>query len=200
MCADPSAKLPPVFFGKYLFHAEITDDCGLIDEPTFVKSPTGNKPVFLKYYKRMAKYLRQAVSELEAAQPLVPERHALAFEAESSSIRWFYHTARTEANFYASCQIRDSLLALRGKKNLSDDQKMKATQRYQDWLAILKDEQENARVALPLVQRDMRLDCYYGGDHTFPHAADMIKAKLARIKEEIEIFLPSLKVAIMENR
>jgi hypothetical protein len=200
MCADPSAELPRVFFGKYLFHAEVTDADGLKDEPTFVRSPTGNVPVFQMYYEKMAEHLRQAVSELDAAHPLVPERHSLAFEAESSPIRWFYHTARTEANFYASCRLRDRLLALRGKKKLSGDEKQKAGKLYQDWIAILKDEQQNARAALPLVQRDMRLDFYYGGDHTFPHAADMIKAKLARIKEEIEVFLPSVSATIMVDR
>ncbi|MBN1909970.1 MAG: hypothetical protein JW818_09545 [Pirellulales bacterium] len=196
MCADPSVELPRVFYGKYLFHAEMTEADGLKDTPTFITSPRGNVRVFEAYYKKMTDELRQAVAELDATQPLVPKQHALTFEAESSSIRWFYHTTRTVANFYTSCRLRDRLLVLREKEALSDEERIRGEKLCDEWLAVLKDEQENAQAALPLVQRDMRLDFYYGGDHTFPHAADMIRAKLERLQEEIKVFVPSVKAAL----
>jgi hypothetical protein len=61
------------------------------------------------------------------------------------------------------------------------------------WRKILEDERENTREAVPLIQQDMRLDCYYGGDHTFPHGEKMIQAKLAILHQEITEYLPSLQ-------
>ncbi|MEM2936144.1 MAG: hypothetical protein QW231_03085, partial [Candidatus Bathyarchaeia archaeon] len=75
MCADPTAKLPEVFYGLYLFRAEITDAEGLKRHPTFVTSPTGNVPVFGKFYRQMEALLKKAADEIEAASPLVPDRH-----------------------------------------------------------------------------------------------------------------------------
>ncbi len=203
MCADPKAEVPKVFYGRYLFHAEIADAEGLKVEPTFVRSPTGNVPVFGMFYRRMEELLKRAVDEMAAAEPLVPQRCRLMFDAEDSPVRWFYHTARTEANFYESCQLRDQLLAfaeqngshpLRAKRDgtitllsLGD-----ARLAYQRWREVLMDEKANATMALPLMEADMRLDWYYGGDHTFPHGADMIRAKLELIEREIGEFLPAL--------
>ena len=44
---------------------------------------------------------------------------------------------------------------------------------------------------MEIMQADMRLDFYYGGDHTFPHLGDMLAAKLDLLEAEIEVFLPS---------
>ena len=57
---------------------------------------------------------------------------------------------------------------------------------------VLLDEQANARAALPVMEADMRLDPYFGGDHTFSHGADMLRAKLTLIEQEIDVFLPAL--------
>jgi hypothetical protein len=38
----------------------------------------------------------------------------------------------------------------------------------------------------------MRLDFYYGGDHTFSHGGEMIRAKLQILEKEIDGFLPAL--------
>jgi hypothetical protein len=38
----------------------------------------------------------------------------------------------------------------------------------------------------------VRLDCKYGGDHTFSHTADMIRAKLGILESEIAGVLPAL--------
>jgi hypothetical protein len=57
---------------------------------------------------------------------------------------------------------------------------------------VLLDEKANAVEALPVMEADMRLDFYYGGDHTFSHGAEMIRAKLHILEKEIDEFLPSL--------
>ncbi len=192
MCADPDAKLPEVFYGRYLFHAEIVDADGLKLEPTFVTSPTGNVPVFGMYYRRMEELLRLAADEMAAARPLVPERCRLMFDAEDSPVRWFYHTARTEANFYESCQLRDRLLAFAAQESRTEHQIADARRDYERWREVLLDEKANATEALPVMESDMRLDFYYGGDHNFSHGADMIRAKLEIIDHEINEFLPTL--------
>jgi hypothetical protein len=191
MCADPSAPVPDIFSGYYLFMAEMTDAEGLKARPTFVRSPTGNVPVFGRFYRKMEDHLRQAVAALEAAAPLVPPRCQLMFEAEASATRWFYHTARTEANFYESCQIRDRLLAL-APGSLSAAQGQEAGQQLARWRQLLEDEQHNAEQALPVAEADVRLDCYYGGDHTFSHTADMLRAKLKLLEQETKEWLPVL--------
>jgi len=192
MCADPEAKLPEVFYGRYLFHAEIADTEGLKLEPTFVTSPTGNVAVFGKFYRQMEACLKRAVDEMAAAKPLVPERCRLTFGAEDSPIRWFYHTARTEANFYESCQLRDRLLALAAREIKDPEQIAEARRIYGRWRDVLLDEKANANEALPVMEADVRLDFYYGSDHTFSHGADMIRAKLELIDREINEFLPAL--------
>ena len=57
---------------------------------------------------------------------------------------------------------------------------------------VLLDEKANAEAALPLVEKDMRLDCYYGMDHTFSNAADMIRTKLELLDIESEAILPEI--------
>ena len=39
---------------------------------------------------------------------------------------------------------------------------------------------------------DMRLDFYFGGDHSFSHGVDVLKAKLKIIDTELNDFLPKL--------
>jgi hypothetical protein len=138
---------------------EMTDADGAKANPTFYTSPSGDVPVFGRYYRKMEAELQLAVQALEQAAKLVPERCRPGFNAESSSIRWFYHTARAQANFYESCQIRDRLA---GEIKSTEAQKLLAR-----WREVLQDERENAAAALPLMQADMRLDWYYGGDHSF---------------------------------
>ena len=45
---------------------------------------------------------------------------------------------------------------------------------------------------MPIIAADVRLDAYYGGDHTFSHTADMLQAKLEILEVELTQFLPSL--------
>ncbi len=201
MCADPKATLPEVFYGRYLFMAEMTDSEGVKLRPTFVTSPTGNVPVFGKMYRKMEELLGKAVKELEQSEPLVEERHQLTFRSETTPIRWFYHTARTEANFYESCQLRDYFQTLMDAGILSATQTTSAEQSWRRWKEVLEDELANTQAALPIMETDMRLDFYFGGDHTFSHGSDMLKAKLEILQKEIEEYLPSIatKLGISER-
>ncbi|MFH1738239.1 MAG: hypothetical protein ABIH23_04480 [bacterium] len=192
MCADPEAKLPQVFYGRYLFRAEITDSEGLAFHPTFFTSPRGDVPVFEKYYRQMEALLKQAADCINEAAPLTPDRYRLTFDAEASPIQWFYRTARTEANFYESCQLRDRLLAIASQESKSPDDIAEARAKYRRWKELLLDEKDNTAKALPVMEADMRLDFYYGGDHTFEHGTKMIQAKLDIIDQEINEFLPGV--------
>ncbi len=202
MCADLKATLPEVFYGYYLFMAEMTDSEGVKLRPTFVTSPTGNVPVFGGMYRKMEGLLGQATAELDQAEPLVEQRHQLTFRAESSPLRWFYHTARTEANFYESCQLRDRLAALSDAGVPSGTQAIEAEQAWRRWKDVLENELENTQEALPIMEADMRLDFYFGGDHTFPHGSDMLKAKLEILHKEVEEYLPGIagKLGIGERK
>ena len=186
MCADPRATVPPTFYGQMLYQAEMTDDEGLKLQPTFLTSARGGA-VHGRLHRQMQHLLRQAVDQIDAAGPLVPARCRTMFGSEASAIRWLYHAARTQANFSESCQIRDGLVA--GKVGGAGEFR----RLYDRWLALLKDEKANAQAALPVMEGDVRLDFYFGGDHAYPHGADMIRAKIKLIDAEIKKFLPSLK-------
>ncbi|HVT30476.1 MAG TPA: hypothetical protein VHE81_20875 [Lacipirellulaceae bacterium] len=192
MCAQRERPLPQVFYGQYLFHAEAKDSEGLTKEPTFLTSPNNNLPAFADLYRKMKDALAQAAADMHDSAPLVDDRHRLTYDAEAWPILWFYHTARTHSNFYESCRLRDALTALSAKPNLSAREKADAMAMLAAWKNVLEDERQNTKQALPLVQHDMRLDPYYGGDHTFSHGAQMIEAKLAILQQEIDDYLPSL--------
>ncbi|MHB8861242.1 MAG: beta-N-acetylhexosaminidase family protein [Pirellulaceae bacterium] len=193
MCISPVEPLPEVFYGQFLFMGETTDAEGLALRPIFVTSPSGNVPIFGKFYRQMEVCLRHAVLELESADPLVPERNRRTFEAECSPIRWFYHTARTQANFYESCPLRDALLEFADRPDKEEADRDRIRAMFERWKQVLWDEKANAEEALPVVEADMRLDCYYGIDHAFPHTADMIRAKLDLLTREINETLPGIE-------
>ncbi len=199
MCADPKAALPEVFYGQYLFHAEIKDSEGLKKEPTFITSPAGNRHVWGESYRTMKDSLAGAAAKIRAAQPLVDDRHRLTFDAEAGPILWFYHTVRTHSNFYESCQLRDAVLAIINKPDMSANEKAEVTKKLVRWKDVLMDELENSREAAPLLQQDMRLDPYYGGDHTFSHGEAMIDAKLGILQKEMSEYLPSLAEKIAQS-
>lgn len=193
MCVDPDAKLPQVFYGQYLFLAEMSDSEGLPARPTFFTSPRGDVPVFLRMYRQMEAKLKSAVEAIETAAPLVPERCKLMFDSDASAVRWFYHTARAHANFYESCQLRDALRALAKSETKTPEQIETAKRQFKRWREVLLDEKANAEAALPVMEADVRLDWYYGGDHTFPHGTDMIREKLRILDGEISKALPELE-------
>jgi hypothetical protein len=193
MCADAAAPQPDIFNGRYLFHAEMQDEAGLKKEPTYQRSPGGNVAAFGEFYRRMKNCLSHAADDIRAATPLVDARHRLTFDAEAWPILWFYHTARTHSNFYESCKLRDAIAALSKKTALTSVEKADATRMLARWKEVLQDELKNTAEALPLIQSDMRLDPYYGGDHTFSHGEKMMDAKLTILKKEISEHLPSLE-------
>jgi hypothetical protein len=199
MCANPSAPLPEVFYGQYLFHAEIKDAEGLKKEPTFITSPTGNIPIWGRAYRRMKEHLADAAADIRAAQPLVDERHRLTFDAEAGPVLWFYHTARTHSNFYESCQLRDAVLAIVNKPTIAATDRAIANQKLDRWKSVLEDELAYTREAAPLLKNDMRLDPYYGGDLTFSHGERMIEAKQSILQSEISQYLPSLAAKLAKT-
>ena len=199
MCVDPDAKLPDVFYGQYLFLAEMSDSEGLPPRPTFFTEARGNVPVFLRMYREMEAKLKSAVEEIDAAKNDVPERCKLMFDSDASAIRWFYHTARAHANFYESCQLRDALRALAKSESKTPEQIETAKKQFSRWREVLLDEKANAEAALPVMEGDVRLDWYYGGDHTFPHGADMIREKLRIIQGEIDTIVPALEKKALAN-
>jgi len=114
------------------------------------------------------------------------------FDAEDVPIRWFFHTARTQANFYESCELRDRLLASVDQENNSPEAVAEAGRLLGRWREVLLDERENATQAASVVASDMRLGFYYSEQHLFAHAADMIRAKLDLLEKEIDEVLPGL--------
>lgn len=191
MCCDPEAELPRVFYGQYLFRAEATPEEGLELRPTFIRSPREEDGKFERSYRRMEALLAEAARSCEAAAEEAPERCRLQLDAECSSIRWFYRTARTHANFYESCRLRDLLLA--GIPPRAAESALALEQ----WRRVLEDELRNTEAALPLMEADMRLDWYYGGDHTFPHGVEMLRAKRELLRCELDTFLPAVAARLI---
>jgi hypothetical protein len=144
----------------------------------------------------MEKHLQQAATTIRETSAHVDDRHRLTFDAEAVPILWFYHTARTHANFYESCQLRDAVTALAGKSPRSPEETESARMLIARWKQVLEDERQNTSDALPLIRRDMRLDPYYGGDHTFSHGEEMIGAKLELLETELSNYLPSLEARL----
>jgi hypothetical protein len=190
MCTDPAAELPEVFYGRYLFWAELTPEEGLKLRPTFITSPRGDAPKFERLYRRMEGELAQAAEAIEAARPLVPQHCRLTFDAEASSTLWFYRTCRTHANFYESCRLRDGLRGYARHDPASSQSDGGIREHYRRWRDVLTDERDNTAAALPLAEADVRLDFHYGGDHTFSHTSDMIRAKLGILDHELSTVLP----------
>ena len=194
MIADKSVKVPELFDGYYLFLAEKKLSDGLIGRPTYFVDAHGGKQVeaFNKSYAKMETYLKKANEALDKASPLVPSQNRVLFESQAHPIRWLYHSVRTQLNFNQSCLIRDELIPLSEKVTLTPEEKLRATELYTQWEAILKDELVNTRLAAPVARADVRLDFYYRGDHMFNHLWDMVDAKIELLEQEIEVFLPSV--------
>jgi hypothetical protein len=196
MCANLDAAVPDVFYGRFLFRAEIMDSEGLRKEPTFLTAPRGDAKILGESYREMKKQLQQAATKIRNASPHVDDRHRLTFDAEAVPILWFYHTARTYANFYESCQLREAVVTLAAKTSRAPEEQQKARTLIARWKQVLEDERQNTTDALPLIRRDMRLDPYYGGDHTFSHGEEMMRAKLELLDEELSNYLPSLEAKL----
>ena len=181
MCANPEVELPACFRAKSVFGDHV------------LTKARGDVQIFGRYYRNMERELGEAVRELEAAKPDVPQRCHSVFEAELLPTRWFYHTVRTHANFYESCQLRDFLLpfAKHGSKNPQEI--IDAQAKYERWRAILLDERENTSAAINVVQQDSRLDVHNtrNGAALAP-ARDLMHKKLELLNLELEVFLTSV--------
>jgi hypothetical protein len=182
MCADPAAQLP----------AEFTTVGGA----SFVLAPTGNVPLFARFYRKMADSLALAAREIDLADEVFQQTGRVAYDAEASNLRWLYHTFRSTANYYESCLLRDQLLALAHEQEQSPRPGTEAQALYTQWRNVLLDERENARAALSVMAADMRLDFYYGfAGYAAPgkaHGADMIRKKLEILETEVTKFLPTV--------
>ncbi|PKO23877.1 MAG: hypothetical protein CVU38_01640 [Chloroflexi bacterium HGW-Chloroflexi-1] len=193
MIADLNAKVPQTFYGKHLFAAESTASDGLKDVPGFLtnaRADSGNVNAVGESYRQMERLLARAAAEIRTAQPLVPDRCRSMFGSEASTILWFYHTARTHANFYESCQCRSAWAEFAAHPKPEDAERARAL--HSRWIKVLENEKENAEAALPLMAADMRLDYYFGTDHTYRHGVDVIRAKLELVEREISEYLPAL--------
>jgi hypothetical protein len=199
MFADTDQELPDVFYGYYLFLIEAKDDLASKGLPTTVRSPEeirgygpNTVPMFERYYRTMEEHLARAVQELDQARPLVPARCAVYFDAEYYPMKWLYHTARTEANFFESCPIRDELRELAKKGPLSEAERSHAAELLNRWRFVLEDELENARGAVPVLEADVRLDSWHRGDHSFNHMIDMLNEKIQMTERDLREVLPSV--------
>jgi hypothetical protein len=194
LVADKSAAIPEVFDGYYLFLAEATLSQGLKARPTyFTDAPGGDKAdAFTQSYEKMAAYLVKAVAALDQAEPLVPAQNKMLFQSQAYPIRWLYHSVRTQVNFCKSCKIRDALIPLASKGALGVEEQNRAKALHGAWKALLQDELENTLEAAPISRADVRLDCYYRGDHMFNHLWDMLDAKVLLLRHELDVFLPQI--------
>jgi hypothetical protein len=182
MCADPAAQLP--------------DEFKTSGGASFVHPPTGDVPLFAKFYRKMADSLALAAREINLADQVAPKTNRVAYDAEASNLRWLYHTFRSTANYYESCLLRDKLLGLAKTQQQSSRKTAEGRELYTRWRNVLLDERENAIAAIPVMAADMRLDFYYGfAGRAAPgqaHGADMIRKKLELLETEINEFLPAL--------
>ncbi len=191
MCADAEAKVPQVFYGYYMFLREMTAEEAFKGRPAFHTLPRGDAVQFEGYYQNMTELLRQAAEQMNTARPLVPDRCRLMFDAEDCPVQWFYRTARTAANFYASCRLRERFRALVHETPGALTPEMEATRLYEEWRAVLLDEQDNARAAVAILEQDLRLDPYQRGDHALSHGMDMLEEKLRLVEHELAEVLPA---------
>ena len=109
-----------------------------------------HNPVFADYYRQMRDHLARAAADVREAEAMVDDRHRLTFDAESVPIQWFYHTARTHANSYESCQLRDAFAALVNKPERSPTEKADAAAKLARWKMALDDKLANTKESLPL--------------------------------------------------
>ncbi len=181
MCADPKAELPPCYKAKSEFGSHVLTEA------------RGKAEVVGRHYRNMEEALQKAVDEIQAATPDVAPRCLAVFHAEEFPVRWFYHTARTHANFYESCQLRDNLLGLSNAPPLPPEDIAKARVNYDRWRAVLKNERENAEAALSIVAQDSRLDPHNTRDGApLEPAPDLLHEKLDLLDHELGVFLPAL--------
>lgn len=196
MVADIDAEVPAIFYGYYLFYAEMTAADAFKGRPTFHTNARGEGEVFEHYFRKMEDRLLHASEEMNLAAKTVTRPYRLMFDAENFPVQWFYRTARTAANFQESCRLRDQLAALTATVPLDEATLKNASVTYTHWREVLLNEQENAEAALPIMIADVRLDPYHRGDHSLSKGEDMLRAKLELLQHELDVVLPGIAKAL----
>jgi len=200
-----SPELPPYFLGPYYLgpiHPMFADPDGEIPDcfqaksefaGHFLTEARGDAEVFGRCYRNMEHALMEAVKALDAASIHIPHRCRAVFEAEDLPTRWFYHTARTHANFYESCMLRNTLVPISKNDSKTPRETAEAQKQLERWRAVLEDERENTQAAISIVGKDSRLDVHNTRDGAaLEQAADLMHKKLVLLDHELQVFLPSL--------
>ena len=194
--------------GYYLFMMEMSDESALRPLRTYRVKPneifgyTGPEciPVLETYYRVLENHLKRAVSLLDEADPLVPERNKMIFEAETLPIRWFYLTARTLGNVYESFRLTAELRKLaeiyRADNPIHAENAAKIVERFKE---VLTDEKYNTLLALPIAQMDPRIETLHRRDHSFSRLGDMLEAKIDLLDEQMKCCVPSENGLTMDD-
>lgn len=188
--------VPDIFKGYYLFLGEINLESAMDSLPTYVLTPetiTGYSgpeciPVLEVYYRVVQDHLKRALDALDKAEPMIREISRNIYEAETLGIRWFYHTVRSIGNFYELFSLTNRL-----KEKVEEEQTVEG--RGKEWkgdileriLEVMMDEKQNAIEALPIAEKDPRIDTLYRGDHSFNSLVEMLQAKILLIEQQILI-------------
>ncbi|MCA9439460.1 MAG: hypothetical protein KC964_01540, partial [Candidatus Omnitrophica bacterium] len=199
---DDSPDMPPYYSGPYflgplhpLFADPQAERPKLYEhttnlDPHFMMEPRGNVRAFAEFYRKMEESLRAAVEQLELADPLVPAGYQITYSAEAIPIRWFYHTVRTNANFYETHLLCRQLL------DTSNERSKEANVALLDRLhSVLLDEKENALQAIPLLDEDPRLEvCLHA---RLPSNKELMDTKMQVLNDELNRFLPELRRRVL---
>lgn len=185
---DDTEEIPEIFYGYYCFVVECTSEAAIEPSPTIVPLSytathrEGDSAVIETYYRVEESYLQRAVGLLNQIQELIRPEYRTVFEAETFPIRWLYHSVRTAANMFEAGRI------VRALEEQSD--RKKPEQLLERLEEILRNDLENAHEALPIVEKDKRLDTWHRGDHSFNHLYDMLVEKIVLTEKQITEKMP----------
>jgi hypothetical protein len=203
---DPATVVPEVFSGQLLYLAEISADKALQFTRSFVRampevkgvvrlSRTGVLPAYMPAantidnfavrYRRIEHLLKEAVGYFDQTLEVAPQANRLLLESEASIVRWFWHTARSTANFYESHRLRECAAS----RTIGRPQALAC---HTQLIGLIDDERSNATAALMVVQNDPRVDLFYHPFLTLSHTEDMIKEKLRMLEHDRTIYLPGI--------
>ncbi len=186
---DETDEIPEVFYGYYCFLVECNSEASIEPQPTCVPLSytathrEGDSAVVETYYRVEEGYLQRAVERLNQIEKLIRPEYQTLFEAETLPIRWMYHAVRTAANMFEAGRLVRSL-----EEQTDTAKAMKLLSRLEE---LLKNDLENTREALPIAEKDKRLDTWHRGDHSFNHLDDMLNAKIALTEKQINEKLPA---------
>lgn len=187
---DDDEEIPEVFKGYFCFLMEANLEAALEPLPTYEPlaytrtHPEGDSAVIETYFRVVQSHLERAVKALDAAQPSVLPACQDVYEAETFPIRWFYHTVRTCGNMFEAGRVRDAL-----REETTRKEALRLATRLGE---LLQDELQNTLEALPISEKDTRLETLHRGDHSFSRLSEMLEAKIALTEKQIREKLPVL--------